>query len=215
MERKTGRATALSRDEIEDLARAVHANAVALAEEATILLEAGRRARAYALAETAAEELGKVVLVARVGAELAMGGGKVDWQTFWGKFADHGSKAWSVAFLDYLVSEQPGAWAGGEIETIRADEEGMATAQRQAAAMVALHERSLYVDFGAGKILTPDDPVVQENAEMIVSAVRELATTMANLGLVADADALKRIASDPDLRRHAYELRKRLNRLRY
>jgi hypothetical protein len=57
------------------------------------------------------EALGKVVLLARVGAELAMGVGKLDWQTFWGKFADHGSKAWSVAFLDYLLTEQPGAWA--------------------------------------------------------------------------------------------------------
>jgi AbiV family abortive infection protein len=67
MERNSGRATALSRDEIEALAHAAHANASALAEEATILLEAGRLARAYALAETAAEELGKVVLLARVG----------------------------------------------------------------------------------------------------------------------------------------------------
>jgi len=178
--RNTGRATTLTRDEIEALGRAVHANAVELAEDATILLDAGRPARAYALAEAAAEELGKIVLLARVGAELAMGGGKVDWQTFWGKFADHGSKAWNAAFLDYLLGEQPGAWAAGDVEGIRADREGVATAQRQAAAMVALHQRSLYVDFEAGKILTPDDPIVQENAEMIVSAVRELATTMAN-----------------------------------
>jgi hypothetical protein len=51
----------------------------------------------------------------------------------------------------------------------------MATAPRQAAAMVALHERSLYIDFEAGTILTPDDPVVQGNAEMIVSARRRAA----------------------------------------
>src|SRR5262245_29320649 len=114
-------ARSLSRAEILDMVKAVHENAVALAEEAEILLQAGRTARAYALAEAAAEELGKLVLLDRVCAEVAMGGGKVDWAGFWDKFHDHGPKAWNAAFLDHLLSEQPADCAAGNVDAVHAN----------------------------------------------------------------------------------------------
>src|SRR5690348_7191228 len=111
----------LTRTELLSLAVAAHQNGVDLAAEARLLLDADRHARAYALAEAAAEEFGKLILVARVRVELAMGGGRVDWTRFWNRFIDHADKAWNAAFLDQVVSEQPEAWASGDVDAIRAN----------------------------------------------------------------------------------------------
>ncbi len=202
----------LTRTELLSLAEAAHENAVDLAAEARQLLDTGRHARAYVLAEAAVEELGKLILVARVRVELAMGGSRVDWTRFWNRFIDHADKAWNAGFLDQLLSEQPEAWARGDVDAIRKDTGGTAKAKREAAYMVELRERALHVGFRDGKVECPSEQIPPADAPMIVDAVQQLSTMLA--GLVAGEDRLKLIGRDPELRKHAYELRRRLNRIR-
>src|SRR5579864_1027293 len=57
------RTDALTDEQLEDLMIAVHRNARSLADDAQMLLDAGRFARAYAIAELGAEELGKLLML--------------------------------------------------------------------------------------------------------------------------------------------------------
>src|SRR2546430_14711949 len=72
----------LSIDQLEDLMFAIHENANNLTVDARILIEKHRFARAYAVAELAAEELGKLLIVGGVAVQVAAKQ-PVSWRRFW------------------------------------------------------------------------------------------------------------------------------------
>jgi AbiV family abortive infection protein len=179
---------------------------------------AGKIARAYALAELGAEELGKVLMLAEVGAKVGMGGGVVAWTDFWDDFGNHGRKAWQIAWFNYIVEHHLAAYIRGDIDTIAADETGRQSAATQAEIMVALRECALYVDFDKDQVKRPQDRIRREWAEMMVGVTSELSATMQQHGLAPTKGQLrewfKEVGRRPELRQHAYDLRRRVNRLR-
>lgn len=68
----------LTLEEIEELCRACVANAAELLEEAAILVEIGRPARAYFLARIAFEEIVKPIMLTAAGARV-LGGLDPNW----------------------------------------------------------------------------------------------------------------------------------------
>jgi AbiV family abortive infection protein len=213
-EKKSSSVPRLSRADVADLQAAILQNAANLADAARTLLQIGRNEQAYALAEAAAEELGKYVLTIRVGIEVTFGGGRTDWIRFWGKFHDHGIKAWNVALVDYLAADRLEDWATGNVDAISGDKAGLEQARYQAAAMVELRERALYVDFRGGKVRRPAEQISGEHAAMMLDAVGGLLARVKELGLIADEERLKAMASDKELRARADALRKLINRIR-
>jgi AbiV family abortive infection protein len=213
-ERKSAQPNRLSREQVAELQAAILQNVSNLATAAGSLIEAGRHEQAYALAEAAAEEIGKYMLVIRIGIEVTFGGGRTDWTRFWGKFHDHGVKAWNAALADYLAADRLEDWASGDVDAISTDNAGLEQARYQAAVMVELRERALYVDFHGGKVRRPAEQISREHAAMMVRAVAGLLERFRELGIVADADRLKVMASDKELRARAVALRKVVNRIR-
>jgi AbiV family abortive infection protein len=213
-ENKPAKPVRMSREDVAALQAAILQNVSNLADAARSLLEIGRHEQAYALAEAAAEEMGKYMLVIRVGIEVTFGGGRTDWTRFWGKFHDHGVKAWNAALADYLVADRLEDWARGNVEAISADTAGLEQARYQAAVMVELRERALYVDFRKGRVRRPAEQISRDHAAMMLQAVAGLLERFNELGIVADAARLKAMASDKELRARAQALRKLVNRIR-
>jgi AbiV family abortive infection protein len=213
-QKKSGQPARLSREQVADLQAAILQNVANLAAAAKSLLDVGRHEQAYALAEAAAEEIGKYMLVIRVGIEVTFGGGPTDWTRFWGKFQDHRVKAWNAALADYLAADRLEDWAEGNVDAISADTSGLEQARYQAAVMIELRERAIYVDFHEGKVRRPAEQISRQHAEMMVQAVAGLLQRFNELGIVANADRLKAMASDKELRARAQALRKVVNRIR-
>lgn len=69
-EKESAQSNRLSREQVAELQAAILQNVSNLAAAAGLLVEAGRDEQAYALAEAAAEEIGKYMLVIRVGIEV-------------------------------------------------------------------------------------------------------------------------------------------------
>jgi AbiV family abortive infection protein len=187
----------------------VHRNARSLADDAQILLNDGRYARAYAIAELGAEELGKLLMLGNVAIFTALGE-SVDWARFWRRFYDHSPKASNISLLDYMYGSKFTEWASGDLEAIKADEAGVDEAARQAAIMAITKNRALYVDWREGKLLSPDASIPKEWAEQMIKAVAELVTRMAENGMPPEKGWLAKQALSSDFRHKAMELRQRL-----
>jgi AbiV family abortive infection protein len=130
--------TVPSNQHLVDLISAFLENAAALAEDAALLYENDRYARAYALAALAGEELGKVYLCL----ESVLKADGAEPRQFWRAWREHGDKlgsarAYAAAFIDDL-----GAL---DVDQLAPDARTVA-AQKLSA---------IYVDFDGESALTP------------------------------------------------------------
>ena len=134
-------------------------NAEALVDDARLLAQNGRFARAFALAFTVYEEVGKSQIVANAYYGL------VAVSELTGAFRRHDLK---VAYVDRVVRLEP-ASASGQDATIEYE-------PIEAQALFQARMRSLYVDFGMDYApAMPGDAISQGQAEyMIEVVVREL-----------------------------------------
>lgn len=88
---------------------ACRVNASELLEEADILAEKGRKARAYFLLHTACEELGKFAVL-EIGARGLLSGRPPKWKRFWQRFRSHDSKSAQLEVqLQWLAISTNGA----------------------------------------------------------------------------------------------------------
>jgi AbiV family abortive infection protein len=200
------KAPSLSVPELEDLMIAVDENAGMLVEDAMLLLDAGRVPRAYALAELAAEELGKLLMVSATAVDVALGQ-PFDWPRFWHRFRDHRPKAWNIALMDHVLDGNVDAWRAGDIDAIKAAEAGFAQAKQNAAVMPQAKNRALYVDYVDARMRRPADSIPREWAEMMVAGVAKLAQGLKALGIPPRKGWLETIAADSGMRRRAEELK--------
>jgi AbiV family abortive infection protein len=95
----------LTPEQIEQACQAAFANAKDLLDEATLLRESGRCARAFFLAHIACEELGKLPILAAA----ALGGrfgGPVSWRQIDRALRSHKSKIAQALFMDSIVGDQ-------------------------------------------------------------------------------------------------------------
>jgi len=189
---------------------AVCRNARSLADDAQILLDDGRYARAYAIAELGAEELGKLLMLGNVAIFRALGE-SIDWARFWRRFYDHSPKASNISLLDYMYGSKFSQWASGDLEAIKADEAGLEEAARQAAIMAIAKNRALYVDWREGKLLSPEASIPKDWAEQMTKAVADLVTRMAENGMPPEKGWLGNQALSADFREKAMKLRQRLS----
>jgi AbiV family abortive infection protein len=114
-------------------------NARELLEEADILAEKGRNARAYFLMQTACEELGKFAML-EIGARGLLNGRPPKWKLFWKRFRSHDSKSAQLEVqLQWLASR------GGSISAKDA-EDFTDLAQTVFARGLEVRNATLYVD---------------------------------------------------------------------
>jgi len=201
-----------SLDLIERFSAAVFANASSLYEDAQLLLAAGHRPRAYALAELAAEELGKCLILIRVGTDVALGN-KVDWKDTTRRLGEHGSKLRVLLLFDWAITDQAAAYAAHDVEALVGDGAGRRRAASEANEALLLRERALYVEVGPAGLTTPDASIAPADAEMMVNAVHSTIGKMKALGLPPVPGEYKRRARSVDFRKTATGLRRTLNRL--
>lgn len=188
---------------------AVHNNALQLADEGQVLLKKGRHARAYALAELGAEELGKLLMVSNVAVFAALNE-SVNWARFWRRFYDHSPKASNIALLDFLFGSKFSEWARGDLDAVKADAAGIKEAGRQAAIMTIAKNRALYVDWRVGTLLTPEASISKEWAEQMTKSVGVLSAQMAERGIPPEKGWLAKQALSADFRKKVLEIRRRL-----
>jgi AbiV family abortive infection protein len=206
------RADAYSIDSIEDLIQASFANSQRLLEDARLLLEADRMPTAYLVAELAAEEAGKTLIILRAGTDLALGNA-IDWKELRRRLSDHGSKLGTLMLFAWVIEDQPAAWAAGDLGTLVADSAGRRKAQQETREAQLLRERAAYVEIGPAGLSTPEAAVRAEDARMMVNDTGALLNKMTEFGLPPPRGTFKRIARMPDMRHRATELRRALNRL--
>lgn len=133
-------------------------NAEDLLADAQLLAEAGRFARAHALAALACEELGKSDNCLH--AIWSPSGSPA----FWSAFADHGRKLWHTQTMIVLESADPASSRQSLSERIR--QESRAAHQRKL--------RGLYVDYVGGKLRLPSEIEEQEAWQLIHRVRAEL-----------------------------------------
>jgi AbiV family abortive infection protein len=84
--------------------QAILANVDSLTEEAALLFQNERMARAYTLAHLSREESAKVTMLHSVGAKLLLGI-EIDWKSFWKRFRDHKFKLFQDSFFNVALAE--------------------------------------------------------------------------------------------------------------
>jgi len=202
---------ALTIEQIEELIEASLTNSSRLASDARLLLDAGRIPTAYAIAEVACEEAGKILMLAKAGLEAAIGQ-PVDWRQLRRRMTDHGAKIRTVTLFAWALDEQEAAWKAGDLDALLADGRGRRKATAEAIEALMLRERALYVEVAPEGISTPEASIRGDDADMMVRAIEELLKRMREQ-VVPPRGALKRLARDPATRQKAIGLRRLLNRL--
>lgn len=94
----------LTLQDVDTGIQAIFENVDSLTEEAALLFQHGRMARAYTLAHLSREELAKVTMLHSIGAKLLLGI-QVDWKSFWKRFRDHKSKLFQDSFFNIALAE--------------------------------------------------------------------------------------------------------------
>jgi AbiV family abortive infection protein len=158
----------ISKPLVEEFGLAAAANALSLCEEARLLHDAGYRARAYALAVLAAEELAKAHA-----ASIAQtwGGDPAFWPAFWklvqGK---HPEKLETVHFLERmtpaLLEREP-------------DEMSRALSAALSSDGYERKNRAMYVDLEDGAVRGPEEIAADEEAQELGSLYIKSVTTFA------------------------------------
>lgn len=202
----------LTVDRIEELIGAAWANSLRLASDARLLLDQGRLATAYAIAEVACEEAGKILMLTAAGTDLAIGR-PVDWKELRRRLTDHASKIRTLMQFDWAINDQEAAWRSGDLDALLQDGAGRRKAASEAAEALVLRERALYVEVGPLGISTPETSVRPEDAKMMVEGIEAMLTQMHGVGAVPRPGALRQLARDPDRRKQAVRLGRVLNRL--
>jgi AbiV family abortive infection protein len=178
----------------------VKSNAGNLLEEARILKNEKRTARAYALAYTACEELGKIPILVGAAARLSSNQ-RVDWRSFSRRFRSHESKAIQFNALDAALQV-----------LLKAKAEGKKAIDLKALKVISLYgalkkraslkERNaaLYCDFQQERFVSPDEIITTEILDVLME-VAERQLKVADELFVPDVEAvIKLIGSeiDPD-----------------
>jgi AbiV family abortive infection protein len=151
---------ALTTDQIEQACKAAFANATELLDEAGLLRDAGRCARAYFLAHIACEELGKLPILAAA----ALGGqvGDVDWQGIDRALRSHRSKIAQALFMDSIVGNQT-------LEQGKAEYEADLGRMR---VYTDLKNAALYSSLIEGRFLTPAEAVPCDFVDTFLTLAR-------------------------------------------
>jgi AbiV family abortive infection protein len=108
----------LTVDELDGARRQVRNNARELVAEAELLLANGSYARAYFIAYTASEELGKLPILASAAVKL-LAGKDVDWTRLGRRVRSHAAKLAMVAQLDYM--HDPNVEGDKDLENLNRD----------------------------------------------------------------------------------------------
>jgi AbiV family abortive infection protein len=151
---------ALTTDQIEQACKAAFGNATELLEEAALLRDAGRCARAFFLAHIACEELGKLPILAAA----ALGGqfGGVDWPRIDRALRSHRSKIAQALFMDSIVGNQTLAQGKADYE---ADLGRMRT-------YTDLKNAALYSSLIEGRFATPAEAVPCDFVDTFLTLAR-------------------------------------------
>lgn len=155
-------------EDVTALRNACIENASELIEEARILAERSRWARAFELAYFAREELAKADLLAVTLHMLFADPDSVDWDRFRKRWEDHKSKSRDAIFTDFLAEEifVLGKLAGVELEVQKEGD--------QAAALRKKREAALYVDVRNG-VQKPSTTISEGDARSAIeTAERQL-----------------------------------------
>ncbi|OXM54468.1 AbiV family abortive infection protein [Amycolatopsis alba] len=159
------RTSALTPEQARAFGEAALANAAALLDDAKILLDHHKWARACALAALAAEEYGKFQLCKQVAISPP-----ADWSTFWHALKTHDPKirAWSGELLDSM--QPPGG--GGEDAWNRARDVMTIPNSTFAKAVTGSKMSAFYADWDdlSGQPLIPGDRVNEHLARNMVNA---------------------------------------------
>lgn len=141
-----------SKDSFYQLYAAAHNNAVGLLDEADILFEKGKFARAYVLAFTGLEEIAKSQLAADVFTGL------IEESKFWTIFRDHNKKIGRMA------------WASNDAKRyLDLDKETYLDIEHPTSAR-RMH--GLYVHFEKSKVKSPKDLISEHDARAIIHTLR-------------------------------------------
>jgi AbiV family abortive infection protein len=175
--------------EVETARLKILKNAAELIEEAGLLYEKGRYARAYALSHLACEECSKVNEFIRAAAALKVGAA-IDWSCLDKRLRNHESK------IEYFVLELSDAWGNPDS---RERLELLVQDLRKKGHYNDMKNRSLYADQHEGAYRAPSEIVSAELSLALLSKARQL------FGLMQEQDHLARtmldsLTSDPALR---------------
>ncbi len=158
------------------LADAARRNAAGLLQDARLLYDHGRYARAHALGVLGLEELGKYNICLRAATGLE------DVQQHWRNLGHHTTKLEHAAIAAVLFSSRfPSTDVVSRLE--------QAVAQESAAKL-----RGLYVDWTSGRVATPDE--VPEDA---ATEILELLTELVAFTQTHDLSLLHRRSAEVDL----------------
>ena len=146
-----------SRDDLLALLRAALTNAKGLLDDAELLADARRFPRALALATLSWEELSKADLCVPAAALT-----EITADYFWEHFRDHEGKLARVHAFGTFMQPKP----------LYPTEDWIRNINSMSKSSQNLKERSLYVDYRRGKILTPSQ-VTERVARKQIKAVRE------------------------------------------
>ena len=136
-------------------------NASDLIEEAEILLNSHRWARAVFLACIAIEELGKyLIIMGAIGRVLT---GNMDWKKFWKRFRSHEEKTGNIMVFDAMIG--PFVSAEDTLASVR-------RAKRHTSDQEKEKLNSLYVDCTAEGFVLPMDHVNEKDANKAVESAK-------------------------------------------
>lgn len=161
----------LSSGQLAQLARATLDNAQSLLEDARLLLDAGRWARAYALTILAAEEYGKFESCVIAGSYES--DDHDSWKRFWKDFRDHKPKltTWAGTFVDFVFTlptmaheEWVGAWNNRSEMVLRG---------------LRGKKAAFYVDYTDGEVTCPASEFTEDTATNTFGLVHFMVTIQA------------------------------------
>jgi AbiV family abortive infection protein len=153
-------------DQIQQGRLKVLQNAASLVEEAELLAEAGKSARAFTLAHLATEELAKIPMLARVAMELLIGE-KVDYQKLERRFRSHRSKSGNAVLFDYIHAELPAS----------TEEESASARLVSTKELNDKKNASLYVSYAKSGFVSPAEEITAEQAGVAIARARRLLAT--------------------------------------
>lgn len=151
----------------------IRENASSLLEEAELLFQNNRTARAYSLAYMACEECGKLSILVGAATRIILNE-PIDWKIFWKRFRSHSSKA--SQFLGFARAI-PMIQEATKTETKTVD---LGTLIAKAAAGVLIgptlfedRNSSFYCDFKEGSFTMPSDEIKREMATQMIGFAKE------------------------------------------
>lgn len=149
----------LTRDQFIDGFDKTLKNAEDLLNEAQILYDANKPARAWFLLCICNEELGKALMITNALADYVAG--TINWRMFWNDFRSHKAKSWRVEHMKnlFVYSEQSIVSPGVVNEMVTAIDE--------------IKKASLYVDVFDDEFLDPSELIDAETVEAALALTKK------------------------------------------